>query len=125
MPKDVDLYDGHYSQLAADLQSDVRRETYGEDLGQASWLTLDELRLAAVAHTRRNPKGAGGGLWLGWSDLPTRAGDRRDVGRRGHQRARHRGGEPSRRARRTVIAGILPDRRRESSSSVSPRPGPW
>ena len=44
MPKDVDLYDGHYSQLAADLQSDVRRETYGDDLGQASWLTLDELR---------------------------------------------------------------------------------
>jgi SAM-dependent methyltransferase len=44
MPHDVDLYDGHYSQLAADLQSDVRRETYGQDLGQASWLTLDELR---------------------------------------------------------------------------------
>jgi 2-polyprenyl-3-methyl-5-hydroxy-6-metoxy-1,4-benzoquinol methylase len=44
MPNDVNLYDGHYSQLAADLQSDVRRETYGEDLGQASWLTLDELR---------------------------------------------------------------------------------
>jgi SAM-dependent methyltransferase len=44
MPKDVELYDGHYSQLAAGPQSDVRRETYGEDLGQASWLTLDELR---------------------------------------------------------------------------------
>jgi len=40
----IDLYDGHYIQLAADLQSEVRRETYGEDLGQASWLTLDELR---------------------------------------------------------------------------------
>lgn len=44
MANDLDLYDGHYSQLAADLQSEVRRETYGEDLGQASWLTLDELR---------------------------------------------------------------------------------
>jgi SAM-dependent methyltransferase len=43
MTNDLDLYDSHYSQLAADLQSEVRRETYGEDLGQASWLTLDEL----------------------------------------------------------------------------------
>jgi SAM-dependent methyltransferase len=44
MTNDLNLYDSHYSQLAADLQSEVRRETYGEDLGQASWLTLDELR---------------------------------------------------------------------------------
>jgi SAM-dependent methyltransferase len=44
MPKDVDLYDSHYGQIATDPQSEVRRETYGEDLGQASWLTLDELR---------------------------------------------------------------------------------
>ena len=44
MTNDINLYDSHYSQLAADLQSEVRRETYGEDLGQASWLTLDELR---------------------------------------------------------------------------------
>ena len=43
MANDVDLYNGHYRQLAADPQADVRRETYGEDLGQASWLTLDEL----------------------------------------------------------------------------------
>jgi len=41
---DLNLYDDHYRQLAADLHSEVRRETYGEDLGQASWLTLDELR---------------------------------------------------------------------------------
>src|SRR5689334_21131348 len=40
---DLNLYDGHYSQLAADVRSEVRRETYGQDLGQASWLTLDEL----------------------------------------------------------------------------------
>lgn len=44
MTNDIGLYDSHYSQLAVDLQSEVRRETYGEDLGQASWLTLDELR---------------------------------------------------------------------------------
>jgi SAM-dependent methyltransferase len=44
MPKEVDLYDGHYGHLAADPQVEVRRETYGEDLGQAGWLTLAEAR---------------------------------------------------------------------------------
>lgn len=41
---DVDLYDSHYGHLSADAQVEVRRETYGEDLGQASWLTADEAR---------------------------------------------------------------------------------
>lgn len=40
----VDLYDGHYGRLGADPQIEVRRETYGEDLGQASWLTAVEAR---------------------------------------------------------------------------------
>jgi len=44
MTKHVDLYDGHYGHLGADPQTEVRKETYGEDLGQASWITLDELR---------------------------------------------------------------------------------
>jgi SAM-dependent methyltransferase len=44
MGSDVDLYDGHYAHLATDVQSDVRRETYGEDLGQASWITGVEAR---------------------------------------------------------------------------------
>lgn len=44
MPQDVDLYDSHYGHLTSDPHVDVRRETYGEDLGQASWLTLEELR---------------------------------------------------------------------------------
>lgn len=39
MASEVDLYDGHYGQLATDLQGEVRRETYEEDLGQASWIT--------------------------------------------------------------------------------------
>ena len=42
MSKNVDLYDGHYGRLAADPQVEVRHETYGEDLGQASWITLPE-----------------------------------------------------------------------------------
>jgi SAM-dependent methyltransferase len=43
MPK-ADFYDGQYGHLTADPHRDVRRETYGEDLGQASWITLAEAR---------------------------------------------------------------------------------
>jgi SAM-dependent methyltransferase len=44
MASDVDLYDTHYAHLAAVAQTDVRRETYDEDLGQSSWITLAEAR---------------------------------------------------------------------------------
>ena len=44
MSSEVDLYDGHYGQLATDAQREVRRETYDEDLGQASWITGAEAR---------------------------------------------------------------------------------
>lgn len=44
MPNEVDLYDGHYGHLDADPLVAVRRETYDEDLGQASWITLAEAR---------------------------------------------------------------------------------
>ena len=39
---DVDLYDGHYGRMAAEPLAEVRRETYDEDIGQSSWLTLAE-----------------------------------------------------------------------------------
>jgi SAM-dependent methyltransferase len=44
MSRDVDLYDTYYSHLAAVAQSEVRRETYDEDMGQSSWITLAEAR---------------------------------------------------------------------------------
>jgi hypothetical protein len=44
MPMEVDLYDGHYGHIAAEPQLAVRRETYDEDLGQVSWITLAEAR---------------------------------------------------------------------------------
>ena len=44
MPGQVDLYDSHYGHLAAIAQTEVRRETYDEDLGQSSWITLAEAR---------------------------------------------------------------------------------
>ena len=40
----VDLYDGHYANLELEAQRQIREETYGEDLGQTSWITLDEYR---------------------------------------------------------------------------------
>lgn len=44
MTRDVDLYDSHYGHLAATAQTEVRRDTYDEDLGQSSWITLAEAR---------------------------------------------------------------------------------
>jgi SAM-dependent methyltransferase len=38
----VNLYDNFYANYANDAEAAVRRETYGEDLGQSSWLTAPE-----------------------------------------------------------------------------------
>jgi len=40
MPEKVDLYDGAYGKY--DLYCEIRLETYGEDLGQTSWVTTEE-----------------------------------------------------------------------------------
>jgi ubiquinone/menaquinone biosynthesis C-methylase UbiE len=44
MSAKVDLYNTYYDKFAADAQAAVRAETYGEDIGQSSWMTADELR---------------------------------------------------------------------------------
>lgn len=44
MPQNVDLYDSAYSNYGSDVYRQVRIETYGEDLGQTSWVTTDESR---------------------------------------------------------------------------------
>jgi SAM-dependent methyltransferase len=41
----VDLYGAHYGGFASDLYADVRRRAFGEDIGQNSWVTADELDL--------------------------------------------------------------------------------
>lgn len=48
MANEVSLYDGYYGELTTDVQRDVRRETYGEDLGQSSWISGDEAREACA-----------------------------------------------------------------------------
>jgi SAM-dependent methyltransferase len=44
MAAKVDLYNTYYDKFAAEAQAAVRRETYGEDIGQSSWMTAEELR---------------------------------------------------------------------------------
>jgi cyclopropane fatty-acyl-phospholipid synthase-like methyltransferase len=38
-----DLYDTSYDHYGAQLQQEVRRETYGEDIGQTGWMRTEEL----------------------------------------------------------------------------------
>ncbi len=42
---DRGYYDASYSEFSSVLYSDIRREAYGEDLGQNSWMTNDELAM--------------------------------------------------------------------------------
>ena len=40
--KSVRSYDAQYGQFATELYAGIRREAFGEDIGQNSWLTVDE-----------------------------------------------------------------------------------
>lgn len=42
MPAKVDLYDNAYGHYDADVYRQIRIETYGDDLGQTSWVTTQE-----------------------------------------------------------------------------------
>jgi SAM-dependent methyltransferase len=44
MDRKVELFHGTYKNYAEDLYQDIRVETFGEDIGQTSWLTADEYR---------------------------------------------------------------------------------
>ena len=44
MSRSVDLYGTAYGNFAAHALERVRRDTYGEDFGQSSWVTSDEYR---------------------------------------------------------------------------------
>ena len=44
MKSKIDLYNTYYDKFSSDAQRAVRAETYGEDIGQSSWMTADELR---------------------------------------------------------------------------------
>ena len=62
----VNLYDNVYGDFASGAEATVRRETYGEDLGQSSWLTADEWlgfadRLGLGTNSRVLEVGSGSG----------------------------------------------------------------
>jgi SAM-dependent methyltransferase len=42
-PEVAEHYSAHYRDFAAEVYGDVRREAFGVDIGQNSWLTVDEL----------------------------------------------------------------------------------
>jgi cyclopropane fatty-acyl-phospholipid synthase-like methyltransferase len=42
MEEKVDLYHSAYGNLEDETLADIRRETYGRDIGQSSWITVDE-----------------------------------------------------------------------------------
>ncbi|PWT88152.1 MAG: class I SAM-dependent methyltransferase, partial [Acidobacteria bacterium] len=41
--KYVRHYDANYANFQSELYSEIRREAFGDDIGQNSWLTADEL----------------------------------------------------------------------------------
>ncbi len=63
----LNLYDHAYGDFSSDAQAAVRRETYGEDLGQTSWLTApewlgfaDKLGIGASSNVLEVGSGSGG-----------------------------------------------------------------
>jgi SAM-dependent methyltransferase len=67
MSNQVDLYNSTYGNFQDQVLAKIRRETYGEDIGQSSWITTDEydtffswLNLAAGDHVLETASGSGG-----------------------------------------------------------------
>ena len=63
----IDLYDNVYSDFASDAEAAVRRATYGEDIGQSSWITgqawlrfADQLQVRPESHVLEVGSGSGG-----------------------------------------------------------------
>lgn len=63
----IDLYNNVYSDFAGSVEGAVRRETYGEDMGQSSWLTAqewlefaDQLGVTVAAEVLEIGSGSGG-----------------------------------------------------------------
>lgn len=67
MPNQVDLYNSTYGNFQEQVLSAVRREAFGEDIGQNSWITTDEydtfyswLDLSPGDHVLEVASGSGG-----------------------------------------------------------------
>ena len=67
MAKRVDLFDSTYSNFTEEVLDAIRKETFGVDIGQNSWLTVDEyerwlprLNLTGDSHLLEIASGSGG-----------------------------------------------------------------
>ncbi|HEY6148120.1 MAG TPA: class I SAM-dependent methyltransferase, partial [Thermoanaerobaculia bacterium] len=67
MAERIDLFDSTYSHFADGVLDAVRKETFGEDIGQNSWVTADEyarftswLDLKPEHHALEIASGSGG-----------------------------------------------------------------
>jgi len=67
MANPVDLYNSTYGNFKEQVLAAIRRETYGDDIGQNSWITTDEydifyswLNLSAGDHVLEIASGSGG-----------------------------------------------------------------
>lgn len=67
MPKRVDLFDSTYGHFTDPVLDAIRKETFGSDIGQNSWLTVDEyerllpqLDLSVDSHVLEVASGSGG-----------------------------------------------------------------
>ena len=67
MAKRVDLFDSTYSNFTEEVLDAIRKETFGTDIGQNSWLTVDEyerwlpwLNLTSDSHLLEVASGSGG-----------------------------------------------------------------
>jgi SAM-dependent methyltransferase len=67
MSNQVDLYNSTYGNFQEQVLAEIRRETYGEDIGQNSWITTDEydtfyswLNLLSGDHVLEVASGSGG-----------------------------------------------------------------
>ena len=67
MPKQVDLYNSTYGNFQEQVLAQIRRDAFGEDIGQNSWITTDEydmfyswLELSPGDHVLEVASGSGG-----------------------------------------------------------------
>jgi SAM-dependent methyltransferase len=67
MPDRIDLFDSTYGHFTEEVLDIIRKETFGVDIGQNSWLTVDEydrflswLRLTSEHHVLEVASGSGG-----------------------------------------------------------------
>ena len=67
MANQVDLYNSTYGNFREQVLAEIRRETYGDDIGQNSWITTDEydtfygwLNLSIGDQVLEVAKGSGG-----------------------------------------------------------------